>query len=202
MSAVTGSAAAARALGDDAATVVSVLDSAACNRGLFGRMVFPAAFNVGVFPVAVDVEVFAAAFDVGGFPAAFGAAAFAAGVLGTAVFRVVFAPALFDAGSARAASVAGISAAVADFAAFDTRAFGAASAAVFVGSAFVAAGARGVAGFRAGRFTWGADAVGITASGSPRSGPRGSELGGTEVTPLTYQVPSDIVGSGSVTGLG
>ncbi len=191
---VSGVAApAARALDEDAATVVSVLDSAACTGAVFGAAVFAAGvFGAVLFGRAFVVVAFAAA-------ALFGAAAFRA-----AAFGAVFGTAIFGSASVTAASVAEAPRAAAGVTA---AAFGARAAVVFFGSAFTARGARGAAGFRAGTLGWGAEDVEMSASGwsdpgasidpgSPRSGPWGSEFGGSEVTPLTYQVPCDIVGSG------
>ncbi len=159
-----------------------------------------ATFDVAAFAAVAFAAVLFAAVDFAAVD--FAAVDFAAVVLDEVVLdevvldEVVFGAAPFEAVACAADVLA------AGFAALGF-------AAPVFGSAVLRAVARGAAGLREGAFGWvagivesvvagSAPADAAVAPGSTISGPWGSEFGGTEVTPLTYQVPSGNVGSGPV----
>jgi hypothetical protein len=136
-----------------------------------------AAPSAGAVSAAVDVDA-----------GALGAAFFAAVVFDVADF-VVFAPVDFTVVDFAAVVFAAVVLAPVVFAAVVFAAVVFAAGVFGVPSSFTARarGARGAAGFLAGAMPE-LSAAGSTDSGlSPSEGPWGSECGGTEVTPLTYQ---------------
>jgi hypothetical protein len=154
----------------------------------------------------------AATFDVAAFAAvAFSAVLFSAVLFSAVLFSaVVFDEVVFDEVVFGAAPFEAVACAADVVAAGLAAGFAALGfAAPVFGSAVLRAVARGAAGLREGAFGWvagivesvvagSAPADAAVAPGSTISGPWGSEFGGTEVTPLTYQVPSGNVGSGPV----